>query len=86
MQETALSSSIQLTGLDRLNALPVSKLREGRALLMERFEEEVQAWAESVENHDGEETLNHWRAALDLTEQLKTVTWLISLKTVTGDL
>lgn len=85
MQETALSSSIQLTGLDRLNALPVSKLREGRALLMERFEEEVQAWAEAVENHDGEETLNHWRAALDLTEQLKTVTWLISLKTVTGD-
>ena len=73
------------SGIDRLYSLPVSKLREGRALLSERFDEEVQAWADAVGNHDGEKTLKHWRAALALSEQLKTLSWLISVKTYTGD-
>jgi hypothetical protein len=75
----------QLTAFDKLYALPVTKLKEGRALLLDRFDEEVNTWAYCVENNDQEGTLAHWRAALVISEHLKTVTWIIGIKTYTGD-
>lgn len=66
--------------LSSLTALPLSTLRDGRALLSSRFEEEVQAWAEAVENNNQEATLTHWRAALNLSDKITLITCLIGIK------
>jgi hypothetical protein len=84
MPPTAALPPRQLTAFDKLYALPVPKLKEGRAVLSERFDEEVQAWADAVGNHDAEEALEHWRAALAISKQIKTVTWVIGIKTYAG--
>jgi hypothetical protein len=85
MPQAEAKLPIQLTPFDKLYALPVTKLKEGRALLLDRFDEEVDTWAGCVANNDMEGTLTHWRAALAISEHIKTVTWVIGIKTYTGD-
>ncbi len=83
-QSEALLPS-QLTPFAKLYALSVPKLKEGRALLLDRFDEEVNTWAGCVANNDKEGTLAHWRAALEISEQVKTVNGIIGIKTYAGD-
>jgi len=80
MQQVKTVAPEPLTDLDRLYSWPIYKLEEGLALLSERYEDEIQLWADATGNNDPDGMLTHLQAALELSKQLETVTWIISIK------